>query len=462
MAGVTESANGARVVVRLGSEADAEAAAHLHAGSITEGFLSALGPRFLARLYRRVVRSPDAFLLVAEGGGGTAGFLAGAVDLRALYRRFLLHDGPAAVLGSLPTLLASWRHAWETLRHGSGPARAETATGGPAAELLSVAVDPAWRGRHVGAQLVDGFLAELERRGVGRSQVVVGADNAAAIALYRAKGFAPDHSFELHRGTVSLVMCRPPAGAHPVTARLVLAGAGAVAVALAATPLAAVTARRLGVVDHPGELKPQASAVPYLGGAAVFVAAVVGGAVGRPLLLLPLGLALALGVADDAVQIAPWARLGGQVAIGATAAAVVPTRLPGPVGPVLVVAVAVLLMNGVNMIDGLDALAGGVTAVAAGSFAWMLRGDGRELALALAGALLGFLAYNRPPARIYLGDGGAYLLGTALAVLLASAWAPGQRAPVGVAGLIVVAVPAAEVLFAVVRRVAQSAVPRAR
>jgi UDP-N-acetylmuramyl pentapeptide phosphotransferase/UDP-N-acetylglucosamine-1-phosphate transferase len=213
-----------------------------------------------------------------------------------------------------------------------------------------------------------------------------------------------------------------------------------------------VVAHRSGVVDRPAPLKPQTEPVPYLGGAAVGVAAVVGGALGRPLLLVPLGLALVLGVVDDSVHLSPAVRLLGQAAIGGVTAAVVPTRLPGAVGVVLVVAVAVLLMNGVNMIDGLDALAGGVVAVATGAFAWLLRGDARILALALAGALAGFLVYNRPPARIYLGDGGAYLLGTALTVVLASAWASGVRTPVAVAGLLLVAVPAAEVLCAVVRR----------
>jgi len=197
------------IVVRPGTEADAAAAAVLHATSISEGFLSALGPRFLGRLYRRIVLSPDAFLLVADGGGATAGFIAGALDLRALYRRFIVHDGIPAALSSLPLLLSSWRHVWETLRHGSGPADGaahDNETDG--AELLSVAVDPGWRGRHLGTRLVEGFVSELERRAVTRSQVVVGADNAPAIALYRAAGFAADHTFELHKGTTSLLMRR--------------------------------------------------------------------------------------------------------------------------------------------------------------------------------------------------------------------------------------------------------------
>ena len=233
---------------------------------------------------------------------------------------------------------------------------------------------------------------------------------------------------------------------------LVVVGLVAFAAALAATPVAMAVARRTGVVDRPAPLKPQRAPVPYLGGTAVFLGAIVGGAVGRPLLLLPLGLVLVLGVADDAVPLPPLARLAGQLAIGGLVAAIVPTHLPGALGPVLVVAVTVLLINGVNMIDGLDTLAGGTSAVAAVAFASLLRADGRDLALGLACALAGFLLYNRPPARIYLGDGGSYLLGTALAILVASAWAPGVRTATGIAGLVVVAVPAAEVLFAVVRR----------
>ena len=84
------------------------------------------------------------------------------------------------------------------------------------------------------------------------------------------------------------------------------------------------------------------------------------------------------------------------------------------------------MINGVNLIDGLDMLAGGVAAVAAGGFAVILHGSGRQLAIALAASLLGFLVYNRPPARVYLGDGGAYLLGTGLTVLVAESWAPGR------------------------------------
>jgi UDP-GlcNAc:undecaprenyl-phosphate GlcNAc-1-phosphate transferase len=110
-------------------------------------------------------------------------------------------------------------------------------------------------------------------------------------------------------------------------------------------------------------------------------------------------------------------------------------------------------MNGVNFLDGLDALAAGVVAVGCVGFALLLHGGSRDLAVAVAAALAGFLVYNRPPAKVYLGDAGAYLLGAAVTVLLAEAWAPRTRSPISVASLAIVAVPVAEVVFAVVRRV---------
>ncbi|MCA1706252.1 MAG: undecaprenyl/decaprenyl-phosphate alpha-N-acetylglucosaminyl 1-phosphate transferase [Actinobacteria bacterium] len=227
----------------------------------------------------------------------------------------------------------------------------------------------------------------------------------------------------------------------------------AFAAALAATPLAIVLAGRLGVLDHPGELKVQSSAVPYLGGLGVAAGLAVGVVVVRPTLLLPLGLALILGVIDDVGHVGPLPRLAAEVAVGLTAALMIPVRLPGPLGVAAVTLVVVLLINGVNMIDGLDALAAGVSLMSAFGFAFVLTGDGRAMAVALVGGLMGFLAFNRPPAKIYLGDGGAYLVGTALALLLALAWSDGRPMAVSIGSLPLVACPAAELGLSVLRRI---------
>lgn len=234
--------------------------------------------------------------------------------------------------------------------------------------------------------------------------------------------------------------------------RVLVVSAVAFGVALVLTPIAMVVATRTGVVDRPGPLKPQSAPVPYLGGVAVFVAMLVGAAIAHPSVVFPLTGAVMLGVLDDRLDLPAPLRLVGQFAVGVAVALVVPNKIGGVGGGVLVVLMVLVLMNGVNFLDGLDALAAGVVVMAAVAFAVVLHAGPREVAVAVAAALAAFLLYNRPPARIYLGDAGSYLLGTALAVLLCWSWAPGTRSSVSVASLVIVAVPVAEVAFAVVRR----------
>jgi len=198
------------VSVRMGSQRDAPAAAALHSQLISEGFLARLGPRFLDGLYGRIARSDGSFLLIAEANGVIVGFIAGSVALRRLYRDFLFHDGVRAFLSAPLRLVTAVPRVVETLRHGSGE---QVMAGG---ELLAVAVDPRWRERHVGARLVQGFLREMARRDVSAAHVVVGTSNTAAIAMYERAGFTAARTFEMHRGTQSVLMATAvPNGVAP-------------------------------------------------------------------------------------------------------------------------------------------------------------------------------------------------------------------------------------------------------
>ena len=190
----------ADVTVRVATPADARRLAELHSARISEGFLAQLGVRFVERLYRRIVASPDAFVYVATSADGVVGFVAGASDVARLYRRFLVRDGIVAGVVAAPRLLRSWRRVFETLRY---PARAEDL---PAAEILALAVDAPVARRGVGRQLVAAALEEFGRRGVVSAKVVAGADNRAALALYTACGFASIARFAVHEGTPSEVL----------------------------------------------------------------------------------------------------------------------------------------------------------------------------------------------------------------------------------------------------------------
>jgi UDP-GlcNAc:undecaprenyl-phosphate/decaprenyl-phosphate GlcNAc-1-phosphate transferase len=224
----------------------------------------------------------------------------------------------------------------------------------------------------------------------------------------------------------------------------------AAAVTAAITPLVAVAARRWGVVDRPGALKVHDRPVAYLGGVAVFLGLAGPVAVTTPSLLAPLGLALALGLADDLADLSPTLRMAGEVVIGVVGVIALPHTPTLPWSIVTVVLVLGLL-NAVNLLDGLDGLASSVAALAGLGFAVVLDAD-QAVPLALTGALLGFLLWNRPPASIYLGDAGSYLVGTALALLLATVATTTDGAAPVAGSLLFVAVPVADTTVAIVRR----------
>jgi ribosomal protein S18 acetylase RimI-like enzyme len=188
------------VRVSLATRPDAPRIAELHASRITEGFLPVLGEQFLIRLYRRVVASDDAFAFVAHERGPALGFCATALDVGALYKRFMVRDGVVAGALAAPQLARNVRRVLETLRY---PSHAGDL---PAAEILAVAVDPTAAKQGVGRALVAASQAEMERRGITAAKVVAGSDNAAAIGLYRACGFEEVDRIEVHEGIESSVL----------------------------------------------------------------------------------------------------------------------------------------------------------------------------------------------------------------------------------------------------------------
>lgn len=201
------------------------------------------------------------------------------------------------------------------------------------------------------------------------------------------------------------------------------------AVALATAALLGVVVRfvgpRVGALDRPdAELKPHARAVPYLGGIAVAGGIAAGlGSRGWP---VPAGVAVALfapvalGLFDDAMRVPPPVRLLVQVGLGVVlVAAGVRAALPGDVlaiGGAIVLYAATL--NAVNMVDGMDGLAGSLTVGSGVGIALIALTRDRPgvIAACAAAAAAGFLVHNLPPARLFLGDNGAYLVGAALAI----------------------------------------------
>ena len=198
------------------------------------------------------------------------------------------------------------------------------------------------------------------------------------------------------------------------------------------TPLMRKAALQLGIVDKPdGRLKKQENATPYLGGLAVFIAFLFTVGVltdfGPEILglLLSGSIALMVGLLDDFGTMTPTQKLLGQ-----TLAALVLVKsgtyiklhfLPLWIAIPLTVLWVLAVTNALNIIDILDGLAAGVSAIAAVSIAIANFMAGRSavgfLCIVLAGAILGFLRHNFYPAKIYLGDAGSLFIGFMLAAL---------------------------------------------
>jgi UDP-GlcNAc:undecaprenyl-phosphate GlcNAc-1-phosphate transferase len=234
------------------------------------------------------------------------------------------------------------------------------------------------------------------------------------------------------------------------------------------TPLAIRLAWATDFLDQPAARKHHVTATPLLGGLAVFVAALAGWLATRPVaadstlepiaLLTGAALAMAWGVWDDRFGMGvPLKLLGQTLAAAILLVGRVPDLgLPDPVEIALALVALVALMNAVNFLDNMNGMVAGlsaITLVAFGAGSLSRGATGTAAAqLALAGACVGFLPWNFPRARIFLGDAGSLFLGYSLgasAVLAVSAAPPG----IGRIGpLFLLAYPAFDMIFVVINR----------
>ena len=250
-------------------------------------------------------------------------------------------------------------------------------------------------------------------------------------------------------------------------------------------PAVARLAERLGAVDAPGGRRIHRGSIPRLGGIAIFLGFVGGtGAAtlmaGRaesfsdPAEVRWWGVALGMlviflgGLLDDVRGLSAGRKLLIQVAAAGIAIGsgftVSLVSLPfgggsfelGWVGPVAAFAWILLITNAMNLIDGLDGLAGGlalITTTTVASVALAMDRFGVVIcALGLAGALIGFLRHNFAPARIFMGDAGSQFLGYVLAVISIRGSQKGATAVAMMVPLLAFGLPILDVATTIVRR----------
>lgn len=211
-------------------------------------------------------------------------------------------------------------------------------------------------------------------------------------------------------------------------------------ISLLITGKSPTVARWIGAVDHPDTRKAHQHAIPRLGGLGIAVALFA-----SLLLFVPMSVLLqafllgavviaATGMLDDALQISPIAKFAGQIVAVLLFVLIADVHLThfgdllavgdlytGSLALPITVVCMVGVINSLNLSDGLDGLAGGLSAIATaflGVFAFSSQNwTTLAITVSLFGAILGFLRYNSYPAKLFMGDTGSLLLGYSLAAI---------------------------------------------
>jgi len=276
----------------------------------------------------------------------------------------------------------------------------------------------------------------------------------------------------------------------------------AAAVTFVVTGLMRWISPRVGAIIEPDERRVHERPTPTLGGVAMFIGLIAGvvtawrmdvfngqlapGAESFGMILGAL-IILIVGLIDDVREISPPAKVAGMVLAGSVLSfagiGIVVFRVPflgvTPLTPDLSALITVLwvvgLANAINLIDGLDGLAAGIVGIAAATyFFYALRladenvilteNPGALVAVITAGLCVGFLPHNFNPARIFMGDSGALMLGLLMAVSTTVVGGRNEQAFSGQSfffyapifiPVVILGVPLLDSLFAIVRRTAR-------
>jgi UDP-GlcNAc:undecaprenyl-phosphate/decaprenyl-phosphate GlcNAc-1-phosphate transferase len=258
----------------------------------------------------------------------------------------------------------------------------------------------------------------------------------------------------------------------------------AMCVALFITPFVARWASRKGICDYPSSRRVHLDCIPRAGGIALFVSFIsiylfffsvtsdqsFRFVLEREQFFFILGAAciFSLGLWDDFKGLSPWVKFAGQIGVGLlvwfggidvellSVTLYKGVSLPSWLSLIITIFWVVLLVNAINLIDGLDGLAAGICLFVSITLLSLCFSMGNPMLIigfsALAGACLGFLRYNFNPASIFMGDCGSYLLGYLLAALTIQGAMKSQATVALLIPIIALGVPLLDTLLAPIRR----------
>jgi len=259
---------------------------------------------------------------------------------------------------------------------------------------------------------------------------------------------------------------------------LILCFTLAFAISLAATPFIITLAHKIGAVDVPDDKRRvHKKPIPRLGGLAIFYGFLVSLLFFARLdqqmrgILIGALIIVGVGIIDDVKQLRALVKLAAQIVAALVVVfnniRIIAISVPAFISetgvlqlgmfsiPITVVWV-IIVTNAVNLIDGLDGLAVGVSSIASFSLFFIAILGGEQnvaiISAALAGGCLGFLPYNFNPAKIFMGDTGSQFLGYMLSVICIQGLFKGYVIISFIVPLLILGLPLFDTIFAIVRR----------
>lgn len=248
------------------------------------------------------------------------------------------------------------------------------------------------------------------------------------------------------------------------------------AVSIMMTPFIKKLAFLIGATDQPNQRKVHHSVMPRLGGLAIFISFIVGVILLRPenpsgpAILLGCFIIILTGCLDDLIELSARYKLIGQLAAACAVVflgdqQVIFINLPfggqlqfGLLSIPITLLWIVGITNAINLIDGLDGLAAGVSSIALGTITVIAFFQGNfyvvAVGLIVLASTLGFLIFNFHPASIFMGDTGALFLGFIISVLSLLGFKNVTFISF-VIPVIILGVPISDTFFAILRRIIQ-------
>ncbi|WP_186576579.1 MraY family glycosyltransferase [Aquibacillus kalidii] len=246
------------------------------------------------------------------------------------------------------------------------------------------------------------------------------------------------------------------------------------AIAVMITPLIKKFAIKIGATDQPDHRKVHTKVMPRLGGLAIFISFMIGFLIASPnnelnwVVILGASLITLIGALDDKYQLSAKVKFTGQLiaALITVFGGVQIDFISIPFGDkidigFLSIPITILwivgVTNAINLIDGLDGLAAGVSSIALLTISGMAISLGNTyvalLGLILLGSTIGFLFYNFHPAKIFMGDTGALFLGYMISVLSIMGLFKNVTLFSLAIPILILGVPILDTVFAIVRRI---------